>query len=187
MRSNLFQNKKSNPIDIWSNRKSLRVGKTKKLNKMKNLKLILIITIVGAMTFFASSCKEQGCTDPTATNYNADADEDDCSCEYSGRLVFWFNDDVSNNLIAAGVTTLTCYVDDVEVGTMDPADSYINSPACGQNGALTVTQDLGLDKEKTLVYEIKNQDGVVYWTGNINFKSNTCVTLQLTWNSNKAC
>lgn len=154
---------------------------------MKNLKLILIITIVGSITFFATGCKKQGCTDPTATNYNADADEDDCSCEYQGRLVFWFNDAVSTNLIAAGVTNLTVFVGGVEVGTIDPADSFINSPACGQDGALTVTQNLGTEKAKTMLYEIKSQAGTLYWSGDINFKSNTCVTLQLTWNSNKSC
>ena len=148
---------------------------------MKNLKLILLISFVGAFAFFTTGCKEQGCTDPTATNYNADADEDDCSCLYEGRLVFWFNDGVSNNLIAAGVTTLTCYVNGEVVGTIDPADSFVNSPSCGQDGALTVTQDLGGEKAKTIPYEIKNQDGTVYWTGDINFKANTCLTLQLTW------
>ena len=37
-----------------------------------------------AVSFFFTACKkEEGCTDSTATNYNADAEDDDGSCTYS--------------------------------------------------------------------------------------------------------
>ena len=35
-----------------------------------------------ASTFTLTSCKTEGCTDPTATNYDEKADDDDGSCTY---------------------------------------------------------------------------------------------------------
>ena len=51
---------------------------------MKISKNLLIAVAVGGMTIFTTGCaKEEGCTDPLATNFNADAEEDDGSCEYA--------------------------------------------------------------------------------------------------------
>ncbi len=50
---------------------------------MKRLPIILLIAAF-AMPFAA--CKKEGCTDATALNYDADADDDDGSCEYAVDL-----------------------------------------------------------------------------------------------------
>lgn len=59
---------------------------------MKNLILLLL----GGL--FLISCKKKGCTDPTATNYDADAKKDDNSCVFAEapaepNLVFVFDFD----------------------------------------------------------------------------------------------
>ena len=43
---------------------------------MKHFYLILCIV------FLSISCKEHGCTDPLATNYDTEANKDDGSCEF---------------------------------------------------------------------------------------------------------
>tara|TARA_Y100000385_G_scaffold247047_1_gene266791 strand:- start:1470 stop:1637 length:168 start_codon:yes stop_codon:yes gene_type:complete len=51
-------------------------------------KLILLSFL--SVLFLATCCsKEQGCMDSDAVNFNSLAEEDDNSCQYEGRIVFW--------------------------------------------------------------------------------------------------
>lgn len=48
---------------------------------MKNLTKTTLIILLGGL-IFTSCSKEEGCTDPAATNFNIDAEKDDGSCVY---------------------------------------------------------------------------------------------------------
>lgn len=53
------------------------------MNISKTISLVLLSTF---FAFGMSSCKKEGCTDSTALNYDADAEEDDGSCEYPEEI-----------------------------------------------------------------------------------------------------
>ncbi len=147
---------------------------------MKKTSFILMALVISAFAIMSSSCaKEKGCMDPDSINYNPDAEEDDGSCEYQGRIIFWYDETAAEYLIENDVISLKYYVDGELVGSSAASVYYSDAPECGQDGTVTVTKNLGKDKTKSFTYSVKDQDGIELWSGNVTFKSNTCTAIQL--------
>ena len=62
-----------------------------------NIKSIGTVVLFAA-TLIWNGCTTPGCTDPNAENYESVADSDDGSCEYSGDVVFWYGEAVSEEM-----------------------------------------------------------------------------------------
>ncbi len=145
---------------------------------MKKISLfILAIAMLPLATL--NSCKTEGCTNRDAKNFNGDADKDDGSCTYEGKVIFWFKKDVSDILVGFDAGTLRYYVDGKQVGTSSSTLSSSSAPDCGNSGFVTFTQDLGKSKSKSLSYKVEDKDNYVWWEGTIKFDANTCLSLEL--------
>jgi hypothetical protein len=147
---------------------------------MKKGKILLFGLVLFSATTFLG-CKKEGCTDSDSINYNADAKEDDASCQYEGEEVFWYNQATAEALLADGATSLTYYVDGQIVGSSAVSVYWTAAPNCGQTGSVTVVKALGNVKNKSYAYSIRDQTGYEYYTGVTNYTANTCTATQLTW------
>jgi hypothetical protein len=158
---------------------NLKARIMKKLNTPLGLLMPFLLLIFIATT---TSCgKVEGCTEPNAKNFSADAEEDDGSCTYEGEIVFWYAESVSNELAIDGITALAYYVGGDLVGSSAASIYYTSSPDCGNNGTITVTKDLGSSKSKQYAFKVEDsEDGEVIWEGTLTFNANTCTTVQLT-------
>lgn len=142
-------------------------------------RLILGAALLASMTTL--SCKKQGCTDVDATNYDLKAKKDDGTCSFQGENVIWYGQSTADSLVNDGAVTLTYYVDGNVVGSSAANVYWTGAPDCGQNGSITITKDLGSVKTQSFTYRVVDQTGFEYWSGILNFKANTCTSLELTW------
>jgi len=141
------------------------------------MKKILGLLLLTSISFV--SCKKEGCTDVDAINYDDSANRDDGTCNFEGELVFWFDGTTAANLVQDDISSLTYYVDNKLVGSTSSNVYWNSSPSCGANGSITVSKSLGNVKNKSYEYEVRDQDGLVVWTGYENFTAGICTKLEL--------
>lgn len=154
---------------------------------MKRATVFLTSLLFISIALITDSCdkKIRGCTDPDSINYDELAEKDDNSCEYEGYAVVWYGKETSAGLTADGATALTFYLNGDVVGSSAATVYWASEPECGENGTISITEDLGRNKEKTYTLSVKDQDGFEYWKADMTFIGNSCLALELTWESRK--
>jgi len=154
-------------------------------------KIVTLFVCMSFITLLAStnSCKKdnkiRGCMDKDSYTYSSAAQEDDGSCLFEGQIVFWYSQTASAGLVADGATALTFYLNSQIIGSTAASVYWTTTPLCGENGSITVTEELGKAKTHSYTLSVQDQTGHEYWGGPVNVDANTCTQNQLLWSSRK--
>jgi hypothetical protein len=146
---------------------------------MKKIYSIAAVALVFALT----SCEPQGCTDETADNYDADAEKDDGTCEYTAEILFYSDSISRKRLFDDGVNTpVDIYVNEEKIGSLNYYN-YIKDapPECGDDYSddtyqevLQYTFTLIRPKEDAVDIEIKDNTGEVIATSYTGIEAGQC-------------
>jgi hypothetical protein len=145
------------------------------------MKKIVLGALLLASISVVTSCKKEkikGCKTSYATNYKSTAEEDDGSCTYESKVIFWQNQTNAGSWSAEGVTALTFYADGKLIGSCAANVYNTSSPTCGGSGQASGTISMGSSSTKSVSYSIKDQTGYVWYTGNISLDGSTCYVSQ---------
>ena len=129
-----------------------------------------------------TSCKKdpvKGCKTSFATNYNSSAEEDDGSCNYESKVIFWQNQSNASSWSALGVTALNFYVDGSFIGSCGATTYYGSVPSCSSDGLAHITKNLGSSKVKSFSYTVKDQNGTQWYSVTITLDGSACTTQQI--------
>ena len=149
---------------------------------IRTLKLLGLGLLV-ASTMTLTSCKKEGCINKDATNFDAEADEDNGSCKFEGKVVTWWSKNTSNEGQKDNVKSIKVYLDGVLTHDESINLYWTSAPDCGQSGAFTKTFDMGSSTSKSVSYRgvLTFSDGTpdfTYWQGTISLDANSCYALE---------
>ena len=130
----------------------------KKLNFLGISMSLLCFLCIGLIVSTTTACgKVEGCTDSSAKNYDAVAEEDDGSCTYDARVIFWFGPEVTEELeelsveYGINVTFIQVRVEDEVKGTLYYDQYHNTKPLCNEtNDIVRADKDLGSSKTKSV-------------------------------------
>ena len=115
-------------------------------NKMNAIRRTCFMSLFITIITLLSSCAQ----DPTEF------------LEYH-KMVFWFNEETSRNLLDDGAETLTFYVDNEVVATSTVDDVFWETaPSCDDSTAITANVLIS-NKRYKIEIKVKDQTGFVYY------------------------
>jgi len=168
---------------------------------------LLFLSVIIGMMVAVTSCGKKGCTDPNSENYCEKCKGDDGSCQYEGKVLFWWDKTTSDSMQAHGVIKLEifgqvphtaptswscvlCEDDYAVLDTRNPSSYYWSQePAWGATGILSHSASL----KGSVTYEISyginaySSTGMLppytlnNGNGKIQYEGGKCIAIKLTW------
>ncbi len=120
----------------------------------------------------------KGCTDPLSETYNAAAEVSDGSCTYKGSVLFWYDQAMATTLSNASVTSLKFYVNDQLIGSSAATVYFTGEPSCG-SGSASITDRVLLDRTEAIEYMVRDQSDNLLWFGIVEMKAKSCIKKKL--------
>lgn len=132
------------------------------------------ITFLSILSLLIFSCSKPGCTDPLAKNYNSYANNNDGSCTYQTKLIFWQDLTAANSWEPLSVTSLKYYVNGVYIGSSIATEYYPSKPSCSAAGQASYTIDLGKNTSSSVQIQVKDQTNYTWYDEFITVDNEEC-------------
>ena len=149
------------------------------------MKKILLFT---TLAIFLNSCVEVetgGCIEPTAINYDYNADYDDGSCVYSSDIVFYEDVAAAVYFDILGVEWLDLSVNGEYIGTLDATLGLTYTPDCNEVDAIIFSLEWVNNHSSSFTWVIRDENGFIHYDGIEAVVPNDCLPIGLTYKKMK--
>jgi hypothetical protein len=135
---------------------------------MKKLTHFLSILALAGSAALAGCAKTQGCTDSDATNFSSSAEENDGSCTYEAKILFWQYKSDAEGKVNTNTSTLYYYIDNVYIGS-SAANLYVSSEPsdCSSTAVYTCRKSLGKSRGTSMTVKVIDEDNWVWFNSSI--------------------
>lgn len=135
---------------------------------------VLVISLLSVV-----SCKDkEGCTNPNAINYDADAETENGTCKDEGSLMFWIDQETFGYLYNEHtVQELNFYINGKLRGTQDVTKFFTSEPVC--DSSFTFTGHVPFGGGEWVNYKVLDEDNQEFWSGDIVIPADQCNKLEL--------
>ena len=141
-------------------------------------KLLIVLCCLAGLV----SCKQEGCMDPFALNYSPDAEKDDGTCVFEGRVKVWFTSVTATDLVNASVPSVDIVINGVNEGSVGMTQFSVTEPECSSAEGFLAYVDMDYIGTQSFPYVIyKSGTTEIIQSGNVALTANNCQWIQLTF------
>ena len=131
------------------------------------MKKILIFSLSLITLISCETTPIEGCTDPNAINYNSQADINNNSCDFTGDILFYMNQEAGIYLYNEGVEKLTFYINENNIGSQYNDGGFYTAqtpPNCFDNFFTTGSVYWENNSYTTISWEAIDETGYVWYS-----------------------
>ena len=147
------------------------------------MKKILLFSLSLITLISCEKTPTDGCTDPLAINYNRHANIDNNSCDFTGDILFYMNQEAGIYLYNEGVEKLTFYINGNNIGSQYNDGGFYTAqtpPNCFDNFFTTGSVYWSNNSYTTISWEAIDETGYVWYGTTTNLEANECLAMELT-------
>mgnify|MGYP001159418517 CR=1 FL=1 len=139
-----------------------------------------LITLIACET---NTIPIEGCTDPNAINYNPQADINNNSCDFTGDILFYMNQEAGIYLYNEGIEKLTFYINGNNIGSQYNNGGFYTAqtpPNCFDNfftiGSVYWTKNSYI----SISWRAIDENDYEWYGTTTNLVANECLAMELT-------
>ena len=149
---------------------------------MKKIILFSLSLITLNSCDFPDPIPVEGCTNQLALNYNANADTDNNTCDFTADVLFYLNQEAGIFLYNQGVSKITFFIDGNNIGSQYNNNGFFTSPIppdCFNEIFTTGSVYWSETSYTTINWEAIDENGTIWYESSVTLLANECLKMEL--------